>query len=105
MDPNFLDKLGLVNSFEIDEEKVRLLHEEVITKPDWDPFQGGKTFPPAEILCFWMVAICTFHMKKADLRSTLNEIEEKDRKKTKEKAIFDSLSREMQVCILSRLVY
>lgn len=64
MDPSFLDKLSVVTDDSVTDQKVRMIRDEVLPHADWDPFQSGKTFPPAETICLWISALCLLHSKR-----------------------------------------
>lgn len=64
MDSTFLDRVLHLDVEAIDESKIRLIHDEIISQSDWDVFQAGKAFPPAESLCQWAASLCTYHFKK-----------------------------------------
>ena len=64
MDPSFLEKLSTVTDESVTDVKVRMIREDVLTHADWDPFQSGKAFPPAETICLWISALCLLRTKR-----------------------------------------
>ncbi len=73
MDPTFHDRLstfdlekelGEASTLEEESPKLRLLREDLLLHPDWDSFQAGKVFPPAEVLCKWMAASEKYYTKR-----------------------------------------
>ena len=87
MDPNFQDRLL---KLDLDKElidvpwgqekdnmspKLRVLIKDILPHPDWDPFQAGKIFMPAEVLCHWLTAMARYYQKRIDMMHFLNQIE------------------------------
>ena len=64
MDASFLERLLQVDAYEVPEEKIRLIHDDIISQGDWDVFHAAKAFPPSEAICQWIAALCSFHLKK-----------------------------------------
>lgn len=64
MDAGFLERLLLCNTDEVHVDRIRLIQDDIISAGDWDIFQAGKAFPPAETLCQWISCLCSFRLKK-----------------------------------------
>ena len=87
MDPAFQDRLlkldldrELLDTPEGQEKnnmspKLRVLVMDILPHPDWDPFQAGKVFMPAEVLCHWLTAVTTYYQKRMDMMHVLNKME------------------------------
>ena len=96
MDPTFQDRLLNLDldrelmdqpweeGKEIMSPKLRVLTKDILSHPDWDPFQAGKIFMPAEVLCSWLLAVARYYQKRIDMMHLLNRIQNVNSAKNKE---------------------
>ena len=71
MESSFIERLVQVDHENFPEGKALQIFDDIISCSEWDPFQAGKYFGPAEVICHFVAAICGL-IKKRRVNSFLS---------------------------------